>query len=180
MTKPGPKRKEGARYPSGRLKNTDDGPTPELILRRAEVVPITVAKTPDAGRALGALYLRADITWAQMQAGEKLRQSWFRWRALKGVPPRSQTTPGIRGISSQEPEIDDVIKARQEYEERLNVCLYATQYTEFTRAVLDTLCLEDMIPPAVLQIGSVPDRVREAIRQSLGALAKHLRIEDRV
>lgn len=177
LKKGGRKREQGERYASGRLKPRDIGPTPELIARRAEIVPLYHAKQQAAGQALGMLYLRADITWAMWQAGESLRQSWYRWRSLQGIPPRTQTTRG-KG-SDYDPEWEQLDKARAEYEEKMHVCIKATKHSALTRATIECLCFEDIVPPRVYEIGSVPSLIRECIVKALGDLAAHLHIEDR-
>lgn len=182
--KPGPKPRPGPRENNGRLKRDNRKPevrveaTKELLDRRAEVVPFALRETQDAGKALGILYCRADITWAQKEAGEKLRASWIRWRSLQGIPPRTQTTRGK--ASSYDPEWTQLDEARQEYEERLKVCMDAGRQYTLIRAILEALCFEDIVPPRVYEIGTVPSLIRENIRKSLAALATHLGIQERV
>lgn len=190
--KPGPKPRPGPRENNGRLKRDNRkpeehyGPTDEAIERRkdalrtkgpAQVISFDLAKSQNAGKALGILYCRADITWAQMEAGEKLRASWIRWRSLQGIPPRTQTTRGK--ASAYDPEWTQLDEARQEYEERLRVCVNAGGPYVLIRAIIESLCFEDMVPPRVYEIGTVPSIIRENIRKSLAALATHLGIQER-
>ena len=55
-------RKDGPRYPSGKLRQvTPAGPTDELMAKRAELVGTAYATHPDAGWLVGILYLRGDM-----------------------------------------------------------------------------------------------------------------------
>lgn len=200
--KPGPKPRPGPRENNGRLKRDlrkpEDkiGPTPQMLERRAEIVPYDkwrgagsdgkksadlylayLAKGEGPGKALHTLYDRNDISYREWQAGEKLRASWIRWRSLQGIPPRTQTTRGK--ASNYDPEWEQLDEARQEYEERLMVCVNAGGPTALIRATIESLCFEDMVPPRVYEIGTVPIMIRENIRKSLAALATHLGIQER-
>lgn len=197
MTKPGPKRQDRARYPSGKPREVRLDPTPELLNQRRVLLgkpdaPDDVVKTQNLGKGLGVLYERADITLAMWSAGERLRSSWLKYLRLIEAPPRTAKItrllvktdtegydPAQAKTLDENPD-DDIRKAKASLDDKLSICLQASKCDlRETRAILETLCIADQVPPKVYQYGDVPDRIRECIRLSLGALARHLKIEDR-
>jgi hypothetical protein len=70
MSKRGPKKKPGARYPSGGLRPANDGPTDEHKARRQELVGTTdPKKQPLASYELGVRFARHDISGPEFSAG---------------------------------------------------------------------------------------------------------------
>jgi hypothetical protein len=174
-------RHKGAREPNGQPQRTwGDIIPPEVLEQREKLVPKSRAKDAEAGTALGILYCRSDITWAMWQAGERLRQSWIRFRGMAGTPPRTITSKaGGRLLSANDPEWPDLDRAKHDYEEKFAVAVSGSKKTVMVIAMLDMICFEDKVPPRVYETGGVPDMLRQTIRDALGALAKFLRIEER-
>ena len=119
MAKPGPKPKEGERYPSGDLKPAKVQPLPPAPPPRAIVnireMALRKATDPRLGSAIGLLWMSGEVTKQEYRAGLAYARLRGRHDRVLDAPKRHAASPdyGDARISSnrREPPTADEVEA---------------------------------------------------------------------
>jgi len=185
--KAGRKRKTGARYASGRRKDSqraEDVMATALEARRRHFgVTTKQAKDERLGSALGRLAFQRIISDVQFQAGQTFATLHRKYMIAFGLPSLSAKSAfgslineGIFGIVPGEVPIDTVDKIRRRYGnavEALNDCdreQHIAAGERPTQLVFRVICSdEDIVQPNAGNIGN--------LRVGLNALARIFKLE---
>lgn len=182
MAKVGRKHKPGERYPSGGLKPE----APQMALqRRAEILGVGLPANSknlcaaEFGRSTGILYARGIISWAEKEAGERLRGAWLRFKAYGGIPSRNIRQPGK--ANHFDPEWEDFEKAQAEYLTFLYTACAGAKSAWLAEDLLNAICFADDLGLCPFLFNNTPNGAsyRRIVKDSLAALAKHLSIGER-
>jgi hypothetical protein len=119
MGKPGPKRKEGERYPSGDLKPAKVQPLPPAPPPRAIVnirdLALRKATDPRLGSAIGLLWMSGEVTRQEYRTGLAYARLRGRHDRVLDAPKRHAASPDYgtarSGFSRSEPLTDDDVEA---------------------------------------------------------------------
>ena len=174
--KGGPKKKQGERYPCGKLKEGSN--VSEFALqRRAEAAGITTeeaSKRPEAGYALGQLLTRRVITVRQHDAGMAYRAAWLRWASLAGLPPHEVMQ---KGSGAQRPDVDPEQweKAKTAFAESTKA-IFRCEQSRLVWAAVESVVMDDVLPP-LLEARWV---AVAALNAGLSALAGYYKMPDRL
>lgn len=176
----GRKRKVDAiRTPSGQISRA--GQTvipPEAIAQRARLAPGIPADVlrVEGGTPLSILHLRGDITTQQMDAGERLGKLWRRWDAAISAPPRTPVNTDAGSPRELDPEdwrrLSDTMHAAWE-------AISHHQQSRFVYSILESVCVEEVLPPYLHPNHGMRARNLEALRYGLDAMVTFFRIAAR-
>lgn len=152
-------RKAGQRYPNGALHHRKVGPTDELIARRAEAVGVRNAREQAAGWLPGQLYLRGDISEAQLEAARRWHGVGIAYkRLLEGQRPIKAVT---LDMPSGGPPVDDPdAYARTKARYDLYFDAIASRGRHVLRACVDAVFHNRVSDPALVREGLEALRVR--------------------
>lgn len=147
------KRKDGERYPSGRLKpqkaTAECAILDETLARRADLVGTGNERRPEAGHALGILLLRGQINRRQHDAGRRFETAWKRWASLAGLPHHHAHVPGNGGGRGADPDDMTWERAKELYGQLCGV-LAKCSPRELVWRVVENVVMDQVLPPAFL------------------------------
>ncbi len=163
MTKPGRKRKTGARYPSGDLVRHRDSPrSVAASMPHRRTVPADDRHDHRAESELGRMAMRGQITATQFDAGRRFQAITVAYHAVIGAPARLGATSG-KAYQCRAEAICEPCECRR----RQDQCEAAV------RRLNDVLALH-----AVMQVAfhdqPCPRGWEDTLRVGLNALARHL------
>lgn len=187
--KPGPKKRAGARYPSGRLKPYQADVSPTLVRRMRDMARDNAAN-PNLGTPIGSLYLAAEITHAQMAAGLEFARLRARYDRAIDAPRRTCASPSYGAAFGQveaAPILAEELLAAEtentirEFEAAAKVVRYTPTMasrdqfdisgkTTTSLALLDRVCVENEHPTWY---------EKQCLLPLLTALAAHFRLTTR-
>jgi hypothetical protein len=114
----GRKRKSGGeRHKSGKLKQSENrerrlGPTPEAIMRRADLVGLEGALEPDAATYIGVLFRRGVLTEDEKRAGYTFMNITERYQQILEIPKRPVAVNLNKSPAGPPPEFDPIYVRR--------------------------------------------------------------------
>ena len=185
-TKRGRPRKIGPREPNGRIQRPRREQAEQAILditllrRGSQWLGEDRARQPEAGYAIGRLWLLGVLTRRQHDAALKFGDIWRRWASLAGVAPHilTQRSPGSRA----DPTAATWRKAKTAFYGAANELRKASRADETWRLV-EMLVMDDVFPlqwredrpfsPIVaLRLGGALERLADwfALPKNLGLL----------
>src|SRR5690554_270847 len=176
----GRKRKVDAiRTPSGQISRA--GQTvipPEAIAQRARLAPGTPADVlrVEGGTPLSILHLRGDITTQQMDAGERLGKLWRRWDAAISAPPRAPVNTDAG--NPRELDAEDWRRLSDTMHAAWDAISHHRQ-SRFVYSVLESVCVEEVMPPYLRPDHGMRERNLEALHYGLDAMVAFFRIAAR-
>ena len=148
-TKRGRPRKTGPREPNGQpqrpKKEREEPAILDWTLRRrcSKWLDEDKARQPEAGYAIGRLWLLGVLTRRQHDAALKFGDIWRRWASLAGVAPHilTQRSPGTR----KDPSASSWRRAKEAYYGAARELLKAVRPVETWRLV-EMLVMDDVFP----------------------------------
>ena len=149
MGKRGRPRKRGPREPNGRLqrprREREEPAILDWTLRRriSKRIDADKARQPEAGYAIGRLWLLGVLTRRQHDAALKFGDVWRRWASLAGLAPHilTQRSPGSR----EDPSASSWRRAKEAYQGAACELLRADRPVETWRLV-EMLVMDDTFP----------------------------------
>lgn len=153
--------------------------TPETVAQRARLVGMEHALDRHAGSALGRLLLAGTITQSHYDAGSRLFGLWRDWRLLAGIPARRPAISGLEPVvcAGLIPEMEaDPDPARWRAARDRYLAAERAVGSRFAWAAIDSLVIDDVMPPRLAEDGPLAERALEALVAGLDALARHFGI----
>jgi hypothetical protein len=181
-------RKDGPRGESGRLLERGEVIPPYALIRRAEMLGMTVEKrgrgrpsTPslekvDGSSALGVLLARGVLAQYQYDAGLRLAETHRRLARAIAAKPLHPKVMGINGPHDGPSPRDHAEGEWTEAAEKMDKARSAVS-RELGWHHANKVAVLDEIPPQVLSAGAMGDVHRAELRKAMDQLAKHYRIE---
>jgi hypothetical protein len=168
-SKQGRKRKDGDRYPSGKLKPAEAQPgTPPAKIRRAVDLALAGAADPMLATAVGWLRLHAILTDTQVAGAQAYAKLQGQYDSAIGLPRRSAASPaygsGFSSGSNREPDDRMIATVKRRYAELRDVVRCSGPKAT---GIMERVCIEDAHPTA----WELTDFI-----STLNAVVKHLRI----
>lgn len=169
-------RQQGRRYPSGDLRRDRGIIPPEVLDHRARIVGPAHVRDERAGQALGQLVLIGLIEMHHHDAGLLLYRAWGAWQRLGEMPARNAVVSGYgeRLDRGPRPDVDPAewLRVRDRY-------LGAERAVgdRFAWAAIDSLVIDGIVPPRVLEDGDLGRRALAAMIGGLDALVDYFGVQ---
>lgn len=148
--KPGPPRKEGDRYPSGKLKPPEKqtaGQWTPTHIRRAMDNAFVLAKSPILASELGRMLMRGDLTGREATAGFNYAAAVGAWERMHGKRRHAKSPAydeGFRSVSLEDYDPEAVAERKREIDERLKLVRSAVPtFPIIAHAIVEEVCCND-------------------------------------
>lgn len=195
-------RKTGQRYRGGRIVPQRDALVPaEVEQRRRKLLgdtdPHSTLWRRDArlGTVLGQMQLTGKISYRQYEAGMKVAEVWQKWARMAECPSRHAAAANLPVATTGEAEaltpgeIDALIRAAEEDDDgrwrrlsatmrMIRVYVRDVEHPALAISILETVCLDDLMPPRLEQDNPLATKCWDALKAALDAAAGLFRIPE--
>lgn len=151
--------------------------------KRAAWVGTTRARFEEGGEALGKLVGAGRITEVQAKAGRAYADTWATWARLAAAPPRHPTCSDPAPLRPQpsleaEERMGEMFAACGLRLGRIRAKLAALPACKLVAAVVEMVCLEDVLPVTWERPDMIHKPTLEALRAGLDVLAGEYGIKE--